>query len=98
VAAIYAWYQQRLKENNALDFDDLLRLTVEILQTWPDALTKWQGEFRHILVDEYQDTNRVQYVLVRLLAGVHQNLFVVGGRQPVHLWLSRSRHPQYFGI
>lgn len=78
VAAIYAWYQQRLKENNALDFDDLLRLTVEILQTWPDALAKWQGEFRHILVDEYQDTNRVQYVLVRLLAGVHQNLFVVG--------------------
>lgn len=78
VGNIYAWYQRTLKENNALDFDDLLRLTVEILQTWPDALAKWQGRFRHVLVDEYQDTNRVQYVLVRLLAGAHENLFVVG--------------------
>ncbi|MGI6130220.1 MAG: DNA helicase PcrA [bacterium] len=78
VAAVYSWYQQTLKQNNALDFDDLLGLTVEILQTWPDALAHWQNRFRHILVDEYQDTNRVQYVLVRLLAGEHQNLFVVG--------------------
>lgn len=78
VAEIYTRYQRILKENNALDFDDLLRLTAVILQTWPDALAKWQGRFRHVLVDEYQDTNRAQYVLVRLLAGVHENLFVVG--------------------
>lgn len=78
VANIYSWYQRALKENNALDFDDLLRLTVDILQTWPDALAYWQSRFRHILVDEYQDTNKVQYMLVRLLAGVHENLFVVG--------------------
>lgn len=78
VAAVYRSYQGALKANNAVDFDDLLRLTVEVLETWPDALAYWQERFRHILVDEYQDTNHAQYVLVRLLAGVHQNLFVVG--------------------
>ncbi|MDI3522860.1 MAG: ATP-dependent helicase UvrD/PcrA [Bacillota bacterium] len=77
-AGVYRAYQAALKANNALDFDDLLRLTVEVLTTWPDALAYWQGRFRHILVDEYQDTNHAQYELVRLLAGEHQNLFVVG--------------------
>ncbi|MDK2882700.1 MAG: ATP-dependent helicase UvrD/PcrA [Bacillota bacterium] len=78
VANVYRAYQSALKANNALDFDDLLRLTVEVLETWPDALAYWQERFRHILVDEYQDTNHAQYVLVRLLAARHQNLFVVG--------------------
>ena len=78
VATVYERYQQRLKENNARDFDDLLCLTVEILQNHPQALERWQQRFRHILVDEYQDTNRVQYLLVRLLAHQHGNLFVVG--------------------
>ncbi|HHY93144.1 MAG TPA: UvrD-helicase domain-containing protein, partial [Firmicutes bacterium] len=77
-AEVYRAYQAALKANNALDFDDLLRLSVEVLTTWPDARAYWQGRFRHILVDEYQDTNHAQYELVRLLAGEHQNLFVVG--------------------
>jgi DNA helicase-2/ATP-dependent DNA helicase PcrA len=75
---VYAAYQQQLKENNALDFDDLLRLAVEIFQTYPDVLATWQRKFNHVLVDEYQDTNRVQYLLVRLLAEKHGNIFVVG--------------------
>ncbi|MGI6605017.1 MAG: DNA helicase PcrA [bacterium] len=78
VADLYRAYQAALKTNNALDYDDMLSLTVEVFSGWPDALALWQGRFRHILVDEYQDTNHVQYVLVRQLAGVHQNLFVVG--------------------
>lgn len=78
LSEVYRLYQQWLQENNALDFDDLLRLTVKILNQYPDTLSKWQGKFKHILVDEYQDTNKVQYLLIRLLAQKHKNLFVVG--------------------
>ncbi len=78
VADVYRLYQQRLVEASAMDFDDLLMVTVELLQAFPDVLRGYQERFRYVLVDEYQDTNRAQYVLVKLLTEHHQNLCVVG--------------------
>jgi DNA helicase II / ATP-dependent DNA helicase PcrA len=78
VADVYALYQKRLHVSNAVDFDDLLMLTVEVLERFPEALSRWQKAFRYILVDEYQDTNHAQYRLLQLLAGKHRNLMVVG--------------------
>ncbi len=77
-AKIYEGYQKRLKENNGLDFDDLIQYAVEIFKNYPQTLRKYQDIFRYILVDEYQDTNKSQYVLVNLLAQKHRNLCVVG--------------------
>ena len=78
VAKVYRKYQTTLKENNGLDFDDILMLTVELFQKFPHILEKYQKQFRYILVDEYQDTNHAQYVLINLLANKHRNLCVVG--------------------
>ncbi|MEA5038780.1 MAG: 3'-5' exonuclease [Clostridiaceae bacterium] len=78
VAKIYAEYQRRMKEASALDFDDIIFRTVELLQTCDDVREYYQGKFRYVLVDEYQDTNHAQYVLCSLLAGGHHNLCVVG--------------------
>jgi DNA helicase-2/ATP-dependent DNA helicase PcrA len=78
VADAYELYQQRLFASNAVDFDDMLMLTVDVLERFPEALTKWQKAFRYVLVDEYQDTNRAQYRLLQLVAGKHRNLCVVG--------------------
>jgi len=78
VADVYRLYQARLHASNAVDFDDLLMLTVEVLERFPEALARWQKAFRYVLVDEYQDTNHAQYRLLQLLAGKHRNLMVVG--------------------
>ncbi len=78
VADVYRLYQKRLHDSNAVDFDDLLMLTVEVLERFPEALARWQKAFRYVLVDEYQDTNHAQYRLLQLLAGTHRNLMVVG--------------------
>lgn len=78
IAKVYREYEAQLKANNALDFDDLLVKTVQLLQTQPDVLDNYQERFRYIMVDEYQDTNTVQFQLVRLLAGKYRNLCVVG--------------------
>src|SRR5919106_3930485 len=78
VADVYELYQRRLHSSNALDFDDLLMLTVEVLERFPDARKRWQKAFRYVLVDEYQDTNHAQYRLLQLLAGEHRNVFAVG--------------------
>jgi DNA helicase-2/ATP-dependent DNA helicase PcrA len=78
VADAYELYQRRLFASNAVDFDDMLMLTVDVLERFPEALEKWQKAFRYVLVDEYQDTNRAQYRLLQLLAGKHRNLCVVG--------------------
>ena len=78
IAKVYREYEAQLKANNALDFDDLLVKTVQLLQTHPDVLENYQERFRYIMVDEYQDTNTVQFQLVRLLAGKYRNLCVVG--------------------
>ena len=76
-ARIYGRYQQMLKDANALDFDDIILLTVKLFQQFPEVLQKYQSRYRYIMVDEYQDTNHAQYLLVSLLAA-HGNLCVVG--------------------
>jgi DNA helicase-2/ATP-dependent DNA helicase PcrA len=78
VADVYGMYQRRLFAQNAVDFDDLLMLTVEVLQRFPEARERWAKAFRYILVDEYQDTNHAQYVLLQLLAEHSHNIMVVG--------------------
>ncbi len=75
---VYKEYQQKLKKNNSVDFDDLLRLPVMLFRSHSDILEHYQEKYQYILIDEYQDTNEVQYQLVKLLAKKHQNLFVVG--------------------
>ena len=77
-AEIYLNYQKKLKANNAVDFDDLLLLAVQLFREHPDILSYYQRRFRYIMVDEYQDTNKVQFEFVALLAHEHQNLCVVG--------------------
>jgi DNA helicase-2/ATP-dependent DNA helicase PcrA len=87
VAKIYVAYQERLKKNNALDFDDILMLLVQILRTYPEVLEKYQNIFRYIMVDEYQDTNHAQYVLIKMLADKHKNICVVGDDwQGIYSW------------
>ncbi|MDE0324921.1 MAG: DNA helicase PcrA [Candidatus Poribacteria bacterium] len=78
VAEVYPLYQDALRLNNSLDFDDLLLFTVKLLNENPEVCESYQNKFEYILVDEYQDTNRCQYELVRLLTGAKQNICVVG--------------------
>ncbi len=78
IAKIYAAYQQKLSTANALDFDDIIYHTVTLLQKEPEVLDYYQKKFRYVLVDEYQDTNHLQYLLTQLLAGGYRNLCVVG--------------------
>ena len=78
VAKVYEFYQKRLKAANALDFDDIIVLTVKLFQQFPDILEKYRNRFRYIMVDEYQDTNNSQFLLVSLLSAGHNNICVVG--------------------
>src|SRR5436190_5583468 len=87
VADVYGLYQRRLLGSNAVDFDDLLMLTVEVLERFPEARERWQNAFRYVLVDEYQDTNHAQYRLLQLLAEKHRNLCAVGDPdQSIYSW------------
>lgn len=81
VAKAYSMYQAKLKKNNALDFDDIINVTIKILKENPDTLEYYQDKFKYILVDEYQDTNKAQDLLVSLLAKKHHNICVVGDDQ-----------------
>ena len=78
IARAYQKYQAQLKDNNALDFDDIIYVTVQLLQQHEDVLRYYQKKFRYVLVDEYQDTNHMQYLLTALLAGGYENICVVG--------------------
>jgi DNA helicase-2/ATP-dependent DNA helicase PcrA len=78
VADVYEIYQRHLFAMNAVDFDDMLYLTVDVLERFPEAAEKWQKAFRYVLVDEYQDTNHAQYRLLQLLSALHMNVFAVG--------------------
>jgi len=78
LAPVYTGYQTALRQNNAMDFDDLIMLCVNLFQKNPETLKKYQQIFKYILIDEYQDTNRSQYVWANLLAQKHRNLFVIG--------------------
>ncbi len=87
IAEIYRLYQERMRAMNALDFDDLQFLTCELFARDPEALARWQARAAHLLVDEYQDTNHVQYLLVRALSARTQNLCVVGDEdQSIYRW------------
>jgi DNA helicase II / ATP-dependent DNA helicase PcrA len=87
VADTYALYQRRLFASNAVDFDDMLMLTVDVLQRFPEARERWAKTFRYVMVDEYQDTNHAQYVLLQLLTSEHGNLMGVGDPdQSVFSW------------
>jgi len=98
-AAAFARYQESLRERNALDFDDLLTLAVQLLRRHEDVRQGYQKRFRWILIDEYQDTNGIQYQLVRLLLGPERNLFVVGDDdQSIYGWRGAdSGHILHFG-
>ena len=87
VAQVYAAYQGKLQANNALDFDDLLLLTLKLLQTNDEVRTRYQEKFDYLMVDEYQDTNHAQYLLTKLLAAKHRNICVVGDAdQSIYGW------------
>jgi DNA helicase-2/ATP-dependent DNA helicase PcrA len=87
VAKIYPIYQSILKENDALDFDDLIQQTIRLFKENEQILSKYQNRFEYILIDEYQDTNRAQYMLTRLLSAKHKNICVVGDfSQSIYSW------------
>lgn len=87
VAKIYTAYEAKLRNNNAVDFDDLLLVTLKLLQENEDVRTRYQRKFDYLLVDEYQDTNRVQYLLTKILAASHKNICVVGDAdQSIYGW------------
>ncbi len=84
---VYTAYENELKKANALDFDDLLLKTHQLFQMYPDILSEYQKKFKYVLVDEYQDTNHIQYLLVKMLAQSHRNLAVVGDEdQSIYSW------------
>ena len=92
-ALLYVRYQQALQAYNAVDFDDLIRLPVFLLQQFPDVLEYWQNKIRHLLIDEYQDSNVCQYIMVKLLIGVRARLTVVGDDdQSIYAW--RGARPE----
>ncbi len=87
VAKIYPMYQQILKEFDAVDFDDLISRTITLLQTNPEVLQRYQDHFRYVLVDEYQDTNKAQFLLTKLIGGKWKNVCVVGDfSQSIYSW------------
>jgi superfamily I DNA/RNA helicase len=86
-AEIYPRYQRSLKACNAIDFDDILLLTIRLFEQFPDVLDRYREQFRYIMVDEYQDTNQVQYQMLRMLSSAHHNLCVVGDDdQSIYGW------------
>lgn len=86
-ALVYFHYQNLMKKNNAMDFDDLLVNPIYLFEQFPDVLEKYQEKFKYLLVDEYQDTNRTQYLLLKMLAAKHKNLCVVGDDdQSIYSW------------
>ncbi|WP_133129924.1 UvrD-helicase domain-containing protein [Legionella yabuuchiae] len=92
-ARLYTGYQKTLQTYNAVDFDDLIRLPVQLVRQYPDLLEHWQNNIRHLLIDEYQDSNTCQYELVRLLVGVRASFTVVGDDdQSIYAW--RGARPE----
>lgn len=92
-ARVYRRYQGLLQANGAMDFDDLIKVTIELFTERPEILRKYQERYLHVLVDEYQDTNHSQYIMVKLLSGIHRNLCVVGDEdQSIYGWRAADIH------
>lgn len=87
IGEIYELYQKRLRENNAVDFDDIINFTIKILTENPDVLEYYADKFRYVLVDEYQDTNKAQFTLVAILASRYGNITVVGDNDQRNLFI-----------
>ena len=94
VADVYDLYQRRLFASNALDFDDMVMLTVQVLERFPEARKRWQKAFRYVLVDEYQDTNHAQYRLLQLWPASTRTC-AQSAIPPVDLRVPRRRHPEH---
>jgi len=92
IGEIYSLYQKRLKENNAIDFDDIINFTIKILTDNPDVLEHYTEKFKYVLVDEYQDTNKAQFTLVSILASKYGNITVVGDNDQGIYSFRRSRY------
>lgn len=87
LSRVYELYQKKLKQYNAIDFDDMLFLTVKLLSSFPEILEKYQKKWQFVLIDEYQDTNTAQYMIAKLLVAKHNNIFVVGDPdQSIYSW------------
>ena len=96
IKQVYDAYQRRLKENNQVDFDDLLLLTEQIFTEFPDVLEYFQNKYKYILVDEFQDTNVIQYNIVKMLANKYRNIFVVGDDdQSIYSFRGANVHNMY---
>lgn len=98
IAEIYALYQRKLKENNAVDFDDIINYAIKILTENPDVLEYYTEKFKYVLVDEYQDTNKAQFMLVSILASRYGNITVVGDNDQGIYSFRRSRYIQYIKL
>lgn len=92
IAEIYSIYQRRLKENNAIDFDDIINFTIKILTENPDVLEYYTEKFKYVLVDEYQDTNKAQFTLITILASKYGNITVVGDNDQRNIFIQRCRY------
>lgn len=95
ISTVYELYQKRLKENNAIDFDDIINFTIKILNENPDILEYYANKFHYILVDEYQDTNKSQFTLVKLLAKNYKNITAVGDNDQGIYSFRRSRYNKH---
>ena len=87
IATVYELYQKRLKENNAIDFDDIINYTIKILLENPDILEYYANKFKYVLVDEYQDTNKAQFTLITLFASKNGNITVVGDNDQRNIFI-----------
>ena len=87
ISAVYELYQKRLKENNSIDFDDIINFTIKIFNENPEILNYYSSKFKYILVDEYQDTNKSQFTLVKMLAEVNENITVVGDNDQRNIFI-----------
>ena len=86
IATVYELYQKRLRENNAIDFDDIINYTIKIMMENPDILEYYANKFQYVLVDEYQDTNKAQFTLITLFASKNGNITVVGDNDQRNLF------------
>ena len=98
IGKVYSMYQQRLKQNDAVDFDDIINLTIKILNDNPDVLEYYTEKFKYILVDEYQDTNKSQFTLLSILASRYGNITAVGDNDQGIYSFRRSRYSKYFKL